>query len=535
MRRGRPPYPGLLTPREQEVLGLLRLGLTNREIGDRLGISSAGVAYHVSEILSKLGVGSREEAAALGPEALAGRRRLGILAFLASPLRRLTVPSAAKVAGAGVIGMAATGALLLAFGVITMDDREAAPEPLVDQSLGKLAYVSGGNVWVRPLPGGSPAQLTDEGRSFSPRWSASGEWLLFLHREGDQQDVEYAARVVRADGSSSRHLTNATAAWSPVEDLVAYLDDDGSIEIEDADGTGRRELVPPTDGSSLSQPTWSPDGKLIAYTETSRDRSTSRLMTVPAGGGAPSELLSYQDGTLVIVQAWSGDGEQLLFWKGAVFSAAIQADGLALWRVPVGGGQPEDLHLDALTYEEALTVEPGGSEIAIIQGSGRNAWENKQLIVQDLLTGEVDKMTPDGVVSPSSPAWSPDGSQIAYAVGPEADGVPGGSEARDALAQRRIFLADVGSARRYQVTLDEAYRDERPLWSRDGGSLLFARLDAEDTASLWVLTLSDGLTQRVATDLSLGDARLPPQPDLWFGYYGHIAWEQYFDWWQPPG
>ena len=59
MRRGRPPYPDLLTPREQEVLGLLRHGLTNQQIADRLSISLPGARYHVSEILSKLDVSTR--------------------------------------------------------------------------------------------------------------------------------------------------------------------------------------------------------------------------------------------------------------------------------------------------------------------------------------------------------------------------------------------------------------------------------------------------------------------------------------------
>jgi DNA-binding CsgD family transcriptional regulator len=52
-----------LTQREQEVLELIRRGLTNEEIAQRLGISLDGAKYHVSQILSKLGVVTREEAA----------------------------------------------------------------------------------------------------------------------------------------------------------------------------------------------------------------------------------------------------------------------------------------------------------------------------------------------------------------------------------------------------------------------------------------------------------------------------------------
>lgn len=54
-----------LTAREREVLDLVRGGLTNEQIAERLGISLDGAKYHVSQILSKLGVSSRAEAAGL--------------------------------------------------------------------------------------------------------------------------------------------------------------------------------------------------------------------------------------------------------------------------------------------------------------------------------------------------------------------------------------------------------------------------------------------------------------------------------------
>jgi DNA-binding NarL/FixJ family response regulator len=62
-----PPTPADdygLTPRETEVLRLLPQGLTNRELGQRLFITERTAAKHVENILPKLGVGSRVEAAA---------------------------------------------------------------------------------------------------------------------------------------------------------------------------------------------------------------------------------------------------------------------------------------------------------------------------------------------------------------------------------------------------------------------------------------------------------------------------------------
>ena len=52
-----------LTPRQSDVLSLLRLGLTNREIASRLVIEEGTAKVHVRQILKKLGVRSRTEAA----------------------------------------------------------------------------------------------------------------------------------------------------------------------------------------------------------------------------------------------------------------------------------------------------------------------------------------------------------------------------------------------------------------------------------------------------------------------------------------
>jgi DNA-binding CsgD family transcriptional regulator len=59
-----PNTPGL-TARELEVLRLVAAGLTNREIGNELFISAKTASVHVSNILAKLGAGSRAEAAAI--------------------------------------------------------------------------------------------------------------------------------------------------------------------------------------------------------------------------------------------------------------------------------------------------------------------------------------------------------------------------------------------------------------------------------------------------------------------------------------
>jgi DNA-binding CsgD family transcriptional regulator len=117
-KRGRPPYPGLLTPREQDVLDLIRDGRTNPQIAERLDISVETVKQHVSQVLAKLGVTTREEAAAWQP----AREPIG--------WRRATL----VVAGSAVVVAALAGLTVLAWGLIDDENAESVADgpPLVD-------------------------------------------------------------------------------------------------------------------------------------------------------------------------------------------------------------------------------------------------------------------------------------------------------------------------------------------------------------------------------------------------------------------
>jgi DNA-binding NarL/FixJ family response regulator len=56
---------GTLSQREREVVALVAIGMSNREIAERLVISEHTVHRHVTSILRKLGLPSRAAAASL--------------------------------------------------------------------------------------------------------------------------------------------------------------------------------------------------------------------------------------------------------------------------------------------------------------------------------------------------------------------------------------------------------------------------------------------------------------------------------------
>jgi len=432
------------------------------------------------------------------------------------------------------------------------------PTPIAGASLGKLAYIKGGDVWVKELPGGTPQRLTTDGRNREPRWSPLGQWLAF--RKGDDE-----LWVMRDDGRDAHPVEKGAKItafeWSPVEDRLAYLVENNAIRVINADGTGAMTLVAPTPSGFTHRIAWSPDGEWIAY-----DRQEpiepggegagvyAGLWRIRADGSEAIELFGGKvligyatppPGTspygAAIVAGWSSDGRYILYWVDP-FSGSLLADGVPLMSIPADGGEPVQLaaaldtgaipsddkvlaHTDFIAPAPATGANP--TKIAITVGAYRATWMNKRVAVVEQSTGEVSFLTPADQAA-FSPSWSLDGRRIAYVAMPDEGDLVGGDVAKRGMMARKIWVADFQSGETRQLTDDPAYRDERSLWSADGRYILFARFDAEGRASLWLIPAEGGEPQQVVDELH-------PFPGLapgWFGYYGHVNWDALFDWWR---
>ena len=410
-------------------------------------------------------------------------------------------------------------------------------------SLGKIAYIQGGDIWVNELPDGTPMRLTNDGANGAPHWSPSGEWLTFTRGAGGPW-------VMRVDGGSS-HAVNeggsvySSLSWSPVADRLAYVTESGALAIEDADGSNRRELVPPSDRrtGNAFQIAWSPDGEWLAFDReewtyekvgTGKGQipgRTASLWRVQAGGDEAIQLYNMgspsRDG--IILVDWTPDSRSILFWPRLSFSVSVVADGLPLHIISASGGEPRKLDAWTLRFSDFLDASSDGRLLAITEGSGRETWTRKRIAVLDIASGTRTYLT-DSSEAAFSPAWSPDGGRIVYVAGPDIGAVGGGNEAKVGAGQRRLWVMQRDGSDKRQLTNDPAYRDERPQWSNDGTRILFARLNAEgDRASLWLVSGEGGTPEPVVDELSPSSP-----PASWFGYYGHINWAGFFDWWRAP-
>jgi DNA-binding CsgD family transcriptional regulator len=431
----------LLTPREQEVLQLLREGLTNQQIADRLGITLYGARYHVSEILSKLGVASREEAAVWHPEAAS--RFWG----LAGSLHRLTASTWFKAAAGAAIGVAAVAIVLLALGVVAMGHRRS-------------------NDTADTLVTPTPTDIPEATSTVSPDALPVGPLVVAL--EGNPQD-----QLLIYDAGTSRTLVDITlpGADSYTGDAragkvlvasrkaVSEVDYDGSMHevfTESREDYGVAGAVISPDGKTAAiavqhslapdTPPTPDDGDYLLFLDLATGKEVSRI-TKPVQPEPGSVFDGYNSQFQWLT--WRNDG------TGVVVAGATGSERPGGW---------------ATLYLDGRVVRFDNLGYAAIAPDGRVAAEGQAITgcmsigMGTLSIFDLSSLTPVVSVSATDDsvltawAWSPDSAELIVAESPLVE-----SEYADGLCpdfrQRRYRLLDIASGGDQPLDdLDVVYR-----------------------------------------------------------------------------
>lgn len=319
-KRGRPHHPDVLTPRQWEVLALIRENLSNQEIADKLGISLNGVKFHVSEVLTRLGVSDRLEAARWN-QSRPGRWSVGAFAPLLL-WRKLNWLAPTVVGGLGVAITAGLGLLIWGLLVIQSDEPATADvvlEPLNGQVLDGTSAPDGFGLWLFDIAAGSAVRLPVSERLMLAQWLEDGS--TFVAYATDEQtwrtyDVEGNVLGTFLPSNGTRITAHVRPAFEGTALFVQYaLQEDTSMSLIDVASHLERpfESLPGTN----SDATFSPNGLHVAYTNKNGNLTSVVVANADGSNAATIREVGKPD-EYIFPLAWSPDGAGLLVQLGVL-------------------------------------------------------------------------------------------------------------------------------------------------------------------------------------------------------------------------
>lgn len=343
--------------------------------------------------------------------------------------------------------------------------------PAISPDGRQVAFTSdrGGNpdLWVIPVTGGTARQLTNHpGDDTGPAWSPDGLQIAFDSTRDDPAGDIY--RVAAAGGAATRLSTDPAAdsqpAWSPDGQRIAFTTTrfaatgtaptSAVVTVPALGGTATR--VTPASIADAAEPAWSPDGRLLAFVSGQADRSGDVLVL---------------DGTRIIPVATDPSrAERRPVWRGTqVIYTTIAADETEdVWSTDPTGDDRRDLTARAGLGENAPAYSPDGLRLAY---SAAQPDGGQRIVLADEDGRNPRTLAPLGTVEgdrDTDPAWSPDGTMIAFTRHPAGEDAP----SRVLL----VRIADGVQVGELPIPRHLRGHDAEPAWSPDGTRLAVSRI-----------------------------------------------------------